>query len=105
LADRPLDYRVLFHHEVLEDLRRIPRNMAARILRVSQGRLGSRPEAYGQRLRQSFRGFWKLRVGDYRVVYEITGCEIRVYGVGHRKTVYDDMMARLNRGWNPSRES
>ncbi len=36
--------------------------------------------------------FWRLRVGDYKVVYEIdrkAGRVVVLY-VGHRKNVYDD---------------
>ena len=51
-------------------------------------RLAQAPDRYGQRLRQSLRGYWKLRVGDHRVVYEIVGREVRVYGVLHGRDVY-----------------
>lgn len=36
--------------------------------------------------------FWKLRVGDYRIVYEILIEEgkVLVLFIGHRKKVYDD---------------
>lgn len=35
-------------------------------------------------------GFFKLRVGDYRVIYEILGAEqiLLVHAVGHRREVY-----------------
>ena len=36
------------------------------------------------------RGGYRIRVGDYRELYEIDddGCRIRIYVVGHRKNVY-----------------
>ncbi len=36
--------------------------------------------------------FWKIRVGDYRAIYEIEGSEhqVIVLFVGHRKNVYDE---------------
>jgi mRNA-degrading endonuclease RelE of RelBE toxin-antitoxin system len=36
--------------------------------------------------------FWKIRVGDYRVIYEIDrrANRIVVLYVGHRKNVYDE---------------
>ncbi|MDG7018503.1 MAG: type II toxin-antitoxin system RelE/ParE family toxin [Nitrososphaerota archaeon] len=36
--------------------------------------------------------FWKIRVGDYRVSYEIdnTSNRVIVLFVGHRKNVYDE---------------
>jgi len=39
-----------------------------------------------------YSNFWSLRVGDYRVIYEIDETERRVIVlfVGHRRKVYDD---------------
>lgn len=73
--------------------------MSGRILDAIEDRLGRDPARYGERLRQSLRGYWKLRVGDYRVVYEILGQEVRVYGVMHRRHVYTRLARRLAQGW------
>jgi len=35
-------------------------------------------------------GRWRLRVGDYRVVMEVTEEDIQVVRVGHRREVYRD---------------
>ncbi|KYK32699.1 MAG: hypothetical protein AYK18_15635 [Theionarchaea archaeon DG-70] len=44
----------------------------------------------GNHLRYSV--FWSLRVGDYRIIYEIDKKEQKVIilFIGHRKDVYDD---------------
>jgi mRNA interferase RelE/StbE len=44
----------------------------------------------GNHLRYSV--FWSLRVGDYRIIYEIDEKEQKVIilFIGHRKDVYDD---------------
>jgi len=31
----------------------------------------------------------RLRVGDYRVIYQVDGTDLTVHAVGHRKDVYD----------------
>jgi mRNA-degrading endonuclease RelE of RelBE toxin-antitoxin system len=90
---------LLFHPEVEGDLRRLPANVAERALTAIERRLGTAPDRYGERLRQSLRGHWKLRVGDCRVVYAIAGREVRVLGVMHRKEVYRRIEGRLGRGW------
>jgi len=38
---------------------------------------------------KTLRGYWKLRVGDYRVVFKIVDEEGWILGVIHRKKVYD----------------
>ena len=92
-------FETLFHAEFEDDLRRIPVNVRERIIAAVEDRLGVAPDQYGQRLRQSFHGYWKLRVGDYRVVYEIVGRTVRVYGVMHRRDVYTRIEGRTSRSW------
>ena len=40
------------------------------------------------------KGYWKLWVGDYRVVFKVVGAEVRILGIGHRKHVYDAIAKR-----------
>jgi len=88
-------FEVHLHPEITRDLASIPRNMAGRILTAIDQRLSTDPGRYGERLRKSLRGFWKLRVGDYRVVYAIAGRQVRVFGVMDRKEIYGRVVRRL----------
>jgi mRNA interferase RelE/StbE len=92
-------YEVLFHHDVLKDLKDIPANIQNRILKAVEERLTQAPDQYGERLRQSLHGYWKLRVGDYRVVSEIVSRQVRVYGVMDRREVYTEIAKRTSKGW------
>jgi len=38
--------------------------------------------------------YWKLRAGDYRVVFRVDGDEILILGIFHRKEVYPLMERR-----------
>ena len=101
MTDDP-PFATLFHPEFPDDLRRLPANVRERILTAVEKRLGQAPDRYGQRLRQSLHGYWKLRVGDHRVVFEIVGREVRIYGVLHRRDVYTAIDRRTTRGWPPT---
>jgi len=35
-----------------------------------------------------FKGVYKLRVGDWRVIYTVEGDSIVVQGIGHRREIY-----------------
>jgi mRNA interferase RelE/StbE len=52
------------------------------------------PHEYGEPLRKTLKGYWKLRVGDYRVVFRVDGDEILILGICHRKEVYPLMERR-----------
>jgi mRNA interferase RelE/StbE len=88
-------FEVLYRPEVLEeDLPDIPRNLEERIFRAIETRLMTEPTRYGTRLRRSLSNLWKLRVGDYRVVYEVEGRSVRVWAIAHRKGVYAETERR-----------
>lgn len=91
-----MSYTVHYHPDVLTyDLPRINRNIHQRIRKAIEARLMVSPVLYGEPLRRALKGYRKLRVGDYRVIYEVCGEEIRVYAIGHRKEVYERIDQRL----------
>lgn len=69
--------------------------MRERIRRTFESRLMTVPQEYGLPLRKSLGGYWKLRVGDYRVVFKIEGKVVYVLGIRHRKSVYEDVAGRI----------
>ena len=96
-----MTYRIVYHPDVVDkDLPRITANFADRITRAVAGRVTIHPTYYGEALRHRYKGYWKFRVGDYRVIYKIVGQEVWVYRVGHRRDVYTLSLSRLS--WSPS---
>jgi mRNA interferase RelE/StbE len=88
-------YAVVYRPEaVIEDLPSIPRNVQVRILRAIERRLMTEPTKYGERLRRSLAGLWKLRVGDYRVCYEIHDRTVMVWAIHNRRDVYAMLQRR-----------
>ena len=43
-----------------------------------------------------FRGLWRYRVGDYRVVFKIVRNEVWIFAIMHRRDVYQRIEARLS---------
>jgi mRNA interferase RelE/StbE len=91
-----MPYTIVYHPRVAkEDLPKIPQNIKRIIQRAVEERLFFNPVAYGQPLRKSLKGYRKLRVGDYRVIYEIQKNEVIIFKIGHRKEVYSQIFSRL----------
>ena len=83
-------YSLKYHPFVKnEDLPKLDKANAARIRRAIETRLLVAPQDYGEPLRRTLKGYWKLRVGDYRVVFRVKGEEILILGILHRKEVYE----------------
>jgi len=87
-------YDLIYHPDVKRiDLPKIDNKNKSMIKRAIQERLTTRPEVYGKPLRRTLKGYWKLRVGNYRVVFKITG-EILIIGIMDRKTIYSQIEKR-----------
>ena len=83
-------WKLSYHPEVKnKDIRTIPENIRNRIRRAIETRLVQDPVLYGEPLRRSLKGYRKLRVGDYRVIYRIEHNEIFIIKIGHRREIYD----------------
>ena len=61
------------------------------IKRAIKERLATQPEKYGSPLQRTLKGYWKLRVGDYRVIFKISGYDIFIFGIMNRKCVYSQI--------------
>ncbi|MFU8891720.1 MAG: type II toxin-antitoxin system RelE family toxin [Anaerosomatales bacterium] len=81
-------YEVRFRASVRKDLRRIPKADVVRIMeRIAALAHDPRPPG-AEKL--STRERYRVRQGDYRIVYEIEGRVVTVWvvKVGHRRDVY-----------------
>lgn len=95
-------FALLYHPDVARvDLLPIPVNVRKRIADALARRLHKAPERFGHPLRGTLKGYWKLRVGDYRVVYRIVGAEVWILAIRHRREVYEDVLRRI--GWEPAK--
>lgn len=81
-------YEPRYHPEVAGDIAAFPKNIRDRIRKAIEERLILDPVKFGEPLRRSLAGFRKLRVGDYRVIYQVQGAVVIILKIGHRKEVY-----------------
>lgn len=70
----------------LRRIKNLDREAQVRILREIKT-LEANPYA-GKPLRGELKDLFSLRVGDYRVLYQIKGNELLLLAVGHRKHIY-----------------
>ena len=89
-------YTLLYHPEVKsKDIPTINNDVSKRIQRAIENRLTAEPQRYGEPLRRTLKGYWKLRVGDYRVVFRIVKTEVWIFAIMHRRDVYQRIEKRL----------
>ncbi len=83
-----MSYSVVFTSSAARDLRRLPEDVRRRVVAALQG-LANDPRPPGC-VKLSGGDEWRIRVGDYRVVYRVddTARQVTVTRIGHRRDVY-----------------
>jgi len=85
-----LAYEILIKASAEKDMRRLPRDVRERVTSaILELREEPRPPGVLKLKGKSEEG-WRIRVGDYRVVYQIddTARQVTIYRVRHRRDVY-----------------
>lgn len=91
-----MQFELRYHPEVKSiDIPLLDAKLRIRIKNAIERRLTAAPHLYGEPLRKTLHGYWKLRVGDYRVVFKIVVNEVWILGIIHRKKVYEVIKKRL----------
>jgi mRNA interferase RelE/StbE len=89
-------FEIRYHHDVVAaDIPKLSSKMKERIRVAIEQKLMMAPEQFGVPLRRSLRGYRKLRVGDYRIIFRIDGSIVKVFMIQHRSVVYKKMTVRL----------
>ena len=87
-------YKVRFTKNALKQLKKMDNSTAALITGWIRKNLEGcdNPRIKGKSLTANRGGQWRYRVGDYRILAEISDSEITilVVNVGHRRDVYDE---------------
>lgn len=83
------EYTLVFARSARKELENLPATLAHRILSAIE-QLRTSPRPPGARKLRGPEGLWRLRVGDYRVVYAIHDSErfVDIQVVRHRKDAY-----------------
>ena len=91
-----MQFELRYHPEVKSiDIPLLDAKLRIRIKNAIERRLTTAPHLYGEPLRKTLHGYWKLRIGDYRVVFKIVVNEVWILGIIHRKKVYEVIKKRL----------
>ena len=84
-----MQYEITYAQSALKALRKIDRGMARRIVTAIDA-LARDPRPHGCKQLKGGSGEMRIRVGNYRVVYDVDDGEIviLVLAIGHRREIY-----------------
>ena len=85
-------YQVLFSDMALKELKKLDKHTALLITAWIRKNLEgcTNPRSQGKGLTDNLSGQWRYRIGDYRIIADISDetITILVLSIGHRKDVY-----------------
>ena len=85
-------WTVRFTELALKQLKKLDKQIADQITRTLHEKIamGDDPRAFGKALTGELKGFWRYRIGDYRVICELKDSELLILtlAIGHRREIY-----------------
>ena len=83
-------YELRFRPAALRQLRKLDSQIARRIKSATEA-LRAEPRPSGVKALAGQHGWLRIRVGDYRIIYEVRDSElvVLVIQIGHRSHIYD----------------
>lgn len=88
----PGPYAVRYDPKALKELARLDKPLARRIVKAVDS-LEAEPRPRGARSLVGYPELWRIRIGDYRVVYTIKDAELVVLAlrIAHRRRIYRNL--------------
>ena len=91
-----MSYEILYVDKVVkDDIQKISGSYEDRIKQAIETKLTTEPDLYGKPLRRSLKGYFKLRVGDYRIIFRIENQKVKIFVIAHRRIVYEIIGGRI----------
>ncbi len=86
-------YKIEYAKGIVKDLKKLPKEIKEKALEIVETVLAEDPYA-GRPLKGSYKGLWKYRLGDYRIVYTIESNRLVIFvlRIRHRKNVYEGIV-------------
>lgn len=83
-------YKVVLTKSAEKELTKLPVTVISKIVPELQS-LENLPRPNGCKKLKGFENLWRIRVGDYRVIYSIEDVilVVEVQAIGHRRNVYE----------------
>jgi len=94
-----MTYKIKVHPLVRkEDLKKLTKHLKQTFSTAIRERIAERPYDFKPLKGKKYYGTWRMRIGDYRIVYYINEEQnfVAILRIGIRSKVYDKLETRIN---------
>ena len=81
--------KVEWTDKAVRDLEKLDKPVAARIIKKITWFISNSDKVTPEHLSGDFKGMFKLRIGDWRVIYTLKDNRAVIQFIGHRKDIYE----------------
>ena len=82
-------FEIVFSEMASKEFKKLDKQLQKRIGEKLLEYAASENLSEAKKLTNSNLGQWRYRIGDYRVVFDLSGKEIQVLKIAHRSEVYE----------------
>ena len=91
-----MNFEIKYHELVIkQDIPELSSVMKNRIKNAIENKLMHNPLDFSKPLRRSLKNYRKLRIGDYRVIFQIDKNIIKIFIIQHRSVIYKHATKRI----------
>lgn len=84
-----MSYQILYDQYISKkELKKISPEILREIIKNIEEKLTTRPEIFGKPLQNSLKGYRRMRVRDFRILYKIDGDAVRIEWIEKKPEVY-----------------
>ena len=92
-----MSYNIIYESNVVKiDIPKLDSSVKQMVRISIEEKLTTQPEVFGKPLRKSLKGYRKLRIGVWRVVFRIEKKEVKIFAIVHRRSAYQKALKRVN---------
>lgn len=81
-------FEITYHKKIVDDISVIATSHQRAIRKAIEEKLTNEPQFFGKPLQFSLVGLRSLRVGDYRVIFQLKKKEVFIVLIAHRRVAY-----------------
>ncbi len=87
-----MQWKIEILESAIKELKKLDKSVALEIINYFERKISnaSDPTIHAKPLKHHLFGFWRMRIGDYRIIFRINVTEklIQITKIGHRKDIY-----------------
>ena len=81
----------------IKELKKLDPEVLKDVKRHIEEKLTERPEVFGKPLQKSLKGYRRMRMGNFRVIFKIENQTVKIVFIGKKPDVYQQFLKKMGK--------